>query len=75
MNGINYNYEEKILSLFLGALILAGTLDTAFATIEVSDSKISTNDFLLGTGMNQEEIDKMDSDIKEYMVQSILAIS
>ena len=60
-------HKKRVISLMLGLIMLFGICDTTFA------SNMSDDEFLLSTGMSQEEIDNMDPDIKEYIVANLRA--
>lgn len=58
---------KKFVSLLLSVSMLFGLSGTTYA----ATNKMSTNDFLLNTGMTQQQIDIIDPDIREYIVESL----
>lgn len=60
---------KKWLGMLLSLVLLLGAYDNVLANEIVRE--VSINDFLLNTGMAQEEIDKMDPDFKQYIVESL----
>lgn len=75
--------STKKLTLLLGAVILLNTTVNVFAETATEINDTSVNDenvtmrdnFLRNTGMPSDEIAAIDSDIKDYVVQDLSAIS
>ncbi len=61
--------KKRLLSIVLSLAILSVS-NTAFA-MGTNNSTLSENDFLLATGMTQEQIDRIDPDFREYIVESL----
>lgn len=59
---------KKILFSIIVLISMVG--NTVFAS-EIDENNVSTNRFLLETGMSQSEIDKIDPDIREYIVENL----
>ncbi|MBQ8040749.1 MAG: hypothetical protein IJ274_12950, partial [Lachnospiraceae bacterium] len=60
---------KKFLSVLLSVIMMFGAFDITFAA--EADNEMSINEFLLETGMTQEEIDRIDPDFREYIVENL----
>lgn len=61
---------KKIFVTMLCVMTLFSVVDTTYAA-EIRKQNMSEDEFLLSTGMSKEAIENMDSDFKEYIVNSL----